>query len=309
MVIAHLVHVFTSVRWFKNSGYVIVVATGMIYALYTCTTSIACSPKPDDDLDSYVEGFRKTTCSGAGGANMIVGILMALFNSLADFYLLVATFLLSPSMNVTVKERRVIYLMHFVGVVASVCSILGLVYRIKAYQHVDLTGYQIPIIVSLILEVSISLLIPCMTSFYQIYRHYTYVELNERTTIGTPSTTRYNSTLSYYKSPSRTQTSTPVPDPKTSWRKTHLSVEELPFRKASADFYRKSPLTFQDARGRDSRMKRLPPTPLPMASRNNSVTGEVEGSSKRPKTPKSPKTPKTPNSVRSMRLPILFERR
>ncbi|KAL1610567.1 hypothetical protein SLS60_002236 [Paraconiothyrium brasiliense] len=289
MIIAHLLHVFASVRWFKNTGYIIIVVTGMIYALYTCTTSIACSPKPEDDLNSYVNGFAARTCSGPGAANMVIGILMALFNSFADFYLLVATFVLSPSMKVTDKERRVIYLMHTVGVI-----ILGLVYRIKAYQHVDLTGYQIPIIVAF---------------FYQIYRHYTYVELNERTTIGTPSTTRYNSTLSYYKSPSRTQTSTPVPDPKTSWRKTHMSVEELPFRKTSVDFYRKSPLTFQGAR--DSRMKRLPPTPLPMASRNNSVAEDVEGGAKRPKTPKSPKTPKTPktpNSVRSMRLPILFER-
>jgi hypothetical protein len=117
MVIAHLAHVFTSVRWFKNTGYIIVVATGMVYALYTCTTSIACSPRPDDDLDSYINGFRQRTCSGAGGANMAVGIFMALINSLADFYLLIATFFLSPSMNVTVKERRVIYLMHFVGLV------------------------------------------------------------------------------------------------------------------------------------------------------------------------------------------------
>ena len=117
MVVAHLIHVFKSVRWFKNTGYIIVVATGLIYGLYTCTTSIACSPKPDDELESYINGFRQRTCSGAQGANMAVGILMALVNSLADFYLVIATFVLSPSMNVTVKERRVIWLMHFVGVV------------------------------------------------------------------------------------------------------------------------------------------------------------------------------------------------
>lgn len=117
MVIAHLIRVFTSVRWFKNTGYIIVVATGLIYGLYTCTTSIACAPKPVDDLESYINGFRQRTCSGTEGANMAVGILMALVNSLADFYLAIATFVLSPSMNVTVKERRIIWLMHFVGVV------------------------------------------------------------------------------------------------------------------------------------------------------------------------------------------------
>ncbi|KAJ4298954.1 hypothetical protein N0V90_004197 [Kalmusia sp. IMI 367209] len=249
---------------------------------------------------------------------MAVGIFMALINGLTDFYLVIATFVLSPSMNVTVKERRVIYLMHFIGIVASVCSILGLVYRIKAYRDVDFTGFQIPInlalyvyahavgpgianVVNSILEVAISLMVPCMSSFYAIYRHYTYIELNERTTIGTPSS-RYNSTLSHYKSPAPT----PVPEPKKSWRKTHMSVEELPFRKASVDYYRRSPLAFHDSR--DSRMKALPPTPLPLASRNNSVAEGMSQAPKTPKSPKTPKTPKTPNSVRSMRLPILFER-
>lgn len=115
MVIAHLIHVFKSTRWFKNTGYIIIVATGMVYALYTCVVSIACSPSPDSDLESYIKGFRQRACSGPGGANMAVGILMALVNSFADFYLLVATFVLSPFMNVTIKERRIIYLMHVIG--------------------------------------------------------------------------------------------------------------------------------------------------------------------------------------------------
>ena len=168
-------------------------------------------------------------------------------------------------------------------------------------------------------------MIPCMSSFYAIYRHYTYIELNERTTIGTPST-RYNSTLSFNKTPSRqpskhpsqhpsriasqnpSHAHIPIPEePKKIWRKTHMSVEELPFRKASVEFYRKSPLAFRDSR--DSRMKALPPTPLPLASRKNSAAEGMSNAPKTPKSPKTPKTPKTPNSIRSMRLPILFERR
>ena len=46
---------------------------------------------------------------------MAVGTVMAVANALADFYLVIATFMLSPSLNVTVKERRIIYLMHFVA--------------------------------------------------------------------------------------------------------------------------------------------------------------------------------------------------
>ena len=116
MVIVHLSHVFKSVRWFKNSGYIIIPITGLMYALYTCTVSIACAPKPDSDADSYINGFRQKACSISGGPNMTVGIVMALTNALVDFYLLIATFWLSPSMNVTVKERRIIYLMHLIGI-------------------------------------------------------------------------------------------------------------------------------------------------------------------------------------------------
>lgn len=47
---------------------------------------------------------------------MAVGIIMALINALADLYLVIATFMISPSLRVTIKERRVIYLIHFVGI-------------------------------------------------------------------------------------------------------------------------------------------------------------------------------------------------
>src|SRR5262245_19221649 len=125
-------------------------------------------------------------------------------------------------------------------------------------------------------------MIPCMPSLFTIWHHYTYVDINEKTTIGSPST-RFTSALSYYK----TSTPTPPPQVKKSWRKTHMSIEELPFRKASSEFYRDRVIS-----PRDSRMKALPSTPLPFNV---------------PMSPKTPKTPKTPNSVRSMQLPILLE--
>jgi len=116
MVFTHLMHAFASARWFKHSGYIGIISTGLVYGLYTCTVSISCAPTPDSDVDSYINGFRQRACSAPEGANMLVGIIMAVFNSLTDVFLLVTSFLLSPSMNVTVKERQVIYAMHFFGV-------------------------------------------------------------------------------------------------------------------------------------------------------------------------------------------------
>lgn len=149
-------------------------------------------------------------------------------------------------------------------------------------------------------------MIPCMSSFHAIHHHYTYIDLNERVTIGT-STPRYNSAFSGHETPGQfsqypSHTPSPLPEaPKKIWRKTHMSVEELPFRKASIEFYRRSPLALRDSK--DSRMKALPPTPLPLASRNNSVANEASHD------PRISKAPKTPNSIKSMRFTILFEGR
>jgi hypothetical protein len=126
-------------------------------------------------------------------------------------------------------------------------------------------------------------MIPCMPSIYTIWAHYTYIDINEKGTIGSPST-GFNSTLSYHdKAPSKFSSPTPPPDAKIAWRKTHMSVEELPYRRPSLEFYRGSVLT-----PRDSRMKALPTTPLPFYA---------------------PMSPKTPISARSMQLPIILETR
>jgi hypothetical protein len=124
-----------------------------------------------------------------------------------------------------------------------------------------------------------------MPSIYTIWAHYTYIDINEKGTIGSPST-GYHSTMSYYqKPPSRRPTPMPTPpvDVKKSWRKTHMSVEELPFRRPSAELYRGSVLTAQD-----TRMKALPTTPLPTYG-------------------PGPLSPKTPASAYSMQLPVILE--
>jgi hypothetical protein len=126
-------------------------------------------------------------------------------------------------------------------------------------------------------------MIPCMPSIYTIWAHYTYVDINEKGTIGSPST-GFQSTLFYYQKPSSNKSSpAALAEAKLAWRKTHMSVEELPFRRPSVEFYRGSVLT-----PRDSRMKALPTTPLPFYG---------------------PMSPRTPTSAYSMQLPIILETR
>ncbi|KAF2680774.1 hypothetical protein K458DRAFT_372755 [Lentithecium fluviatile CBS 122367] len=280
-----LLRIFRDVRWFRTSAYFSIIATGLVYSGYTITVTMACAPRPGADKESYIAGFRRDSCSSSSGINMIVSLIAGLVNSLTDLYLVAAALILNSTLHVTAREMRGVYLIHLSGSIACVCGFLGVVYRIKSWQDADITGYQIPLNVAIIIEIALSLMIPCMPSIYTIWAHYTYIDINERgTIIGSPST-GFDSTLSYYKkSPSKHSSPTLPPEATFAWRKKHTSIEELPFRKPSAEFYRGSTLT-----ERDSRMKALPTTPLPFYS------------------PMSPKTPKTPNSVRSMQLPIILE--
>ena len=111
-----LIHVFGSARWFKNSAYIGIVATGLVFSLYTCTVTMACAPRPGSDVESYISGFRRDACSSPKGLNMIVSVIASIVNGLTDLFLLTAAILLNSSLNLPVKEMRGIYLMHLSGV-------------------------------------------------------------------------------------------------------------------------------------------------------------------------------------------------
>ncbi|KAF1953700.1 hypothetical protein CC80DRAFT_595600 [Byssothecium circinans] len=275
-IFGFLIRIFKPTRWFKNSAYVGIIATGVVFSLYTCAVSLACAPKPDYDVGSYINGFRREACSSSNGANTVVSLITGIFDSLTNVYLLTAALILQSSLNVTVKEARSIYLLLFSGTLTCASGFMGVVCRFKSWKNADITGYQTVLTVAIIIEVTLSLLIPAMPSFYDIWKFYTHIEIVEQATIGAPSSRLVPSTLSFY--PSGTSTPTISGEYRKTWRKTHMSIEELPYRKPSSEFYRSSPLG-----PRDSRMKALPATPFP--------------------------APKTPNSVKSMRLPILLESR
>jgi hypothetical protein len=126
-----------------------------------------------------------------------------------------------------------------------------------------------------IIEAATSLIIPCIPSVWEVYRHFTVPDIDDTTTIATPTMKLLSSI------------SSPQIESRATWRKTH-DIEDLPFRKGSAEY----------GRPRDSRMKALPTTPLPLPpSPLFANRGTV---------PSDPITPKTPASFRSMSLPIMF---
>jgi hypothetical protein len=81
------------------------------------------------------------------------------------------------------------------------------------------------------------------------------------------------------------------------WRRTHPhpDIEDLPFRKPSAEF----PAHQHHRPGRDSRMKALPTTPLPLPASPLFKKGEDVVASETV-------MPETPKSWRSMSLPIMM---
>ncbi|CAI6331872.1 unnamed protein product [Periconia digitata] len=284
-----VIRIFDAPRWFRHSSYVGIILTGLIFSQYTVTVVLACGPKPDDDLKSYINGFRTQACSAQSGVHMITGITTSLFNCITDLYLLSAAIYLRKTLRESTRQMKSTYLLYLGGFLAFVCSFISMVFRIKSWQDSDITGYQVPIDFTVILEVVLCLILPAMPSTFEIWKFYTHVEIVERSTIGTPSTMWLTSRTNLSTLPS---TPSPSHEGRGGWRKTHLSIEELPFRKPSVDYYRNSPLKPLDM----TRMKALPATPLPAPKTPTA-----------PKTPRTPKTPKTPNSVKSMQLPILLE--
>ncbi|KAF1999228.1 hypothetical protein P154DRAFT_232007 [Amniculicola lignicola CBS 123094] len=256
---------FGSVRWLKNCAYMGIVVTGLFFSMYTIVVTSACGPRPGTDKQSYIDGVNRKQCSASDGANAIVSILTSIVNFSSDLYLLVIPLPAIYRLSLAPKQKIGVWIIMLSGSLICLCSMLGIVYRVKAWQSTDLTGTQIPIYVLFMLELALSLMIPCMPSVATVYRHLTRLDINDTTTIGTPNK-ELLSTLSSPQSVSRA-----------TWRKTHLSIEEMPYRQASKK-YRQNPR-------HDARMKALPCTPLPLGMHS---------------------APQTPTSFRSMRLPIMF---
>ncbi|PVI00983.1 hypothetical protein DM02DRAFT_654884 [Periconia macrospinosa] len=274
VIFTFITRIFNAPRWYKNSTYVGTILTGLLFSQYTCTVVLACGPKPEDDVKSYINGFRTKACSSPDGVHMVTGITTGIFNCLTNLYLLSAAIVLRNALKESTRNSKSTYAIYASGLFVFICSFVTMIYKIKSWQDSDITGYQVVLDFTIILEVVLSLLIPAMPSIYEIWKFYTHVEIIERTTIGTPNTIWLTSRSNLSTGPS-----TPAPSHDArSWRKTHLSIEELPYRRPSFEYYRSSTLKPLDTR----RMKALPATPLPAL--------------------------KTPNSVKSMRLPILLER-
>ncbi|KAF2641012.1 hypothetical protein P280DRAFT_299953 [Massarina eburnea CBS 473.64] len=142
-IFGFLIRIFKPTRWFKNSAYVGIIATGLVFSAYTCTVSLACAPRPDYNVESYINGYRRDACSSPNGAYTVVSMITGIFDCLTNIYLLTAALVLNSSLNVTAKEARIAYLIHFIGTLACACGFAGVVFRIKSWQDSDITGYQI----------------------------------------------------------------------------------------------------------------------------------------------------------------------
>lgn len=95
--------------------YIGIIFSGIVFSQYTIAVVLACAPKPDDNLESYVNGFRSKACSSPNGAHMITGILTSVFNCLTDIYLLAAAIFMRKSLKDSVRQLKVIYVLYFCG--------------------------------------------------------------------------------------------------------------------------------------------------------------------------------------------------
>ncbi|KAF2790341.1 hypothetical protein K505DRAFT_81205 [Melanomma pulvis-pyrius CBS 109.77] len=272
---------FGSVRWVKNCVYIGIIVLGLVFSGYTIIVTMSCGPLPGSDTVSYLNGVNRMQCSSPEGVTAVFSIITGTFNGIGDLYLIVISMPLVSSLRLSTKQMYGVYLIQLCGALVCLCSLMGVYYRYKSWQSTDLTGGQIPLYVVLALEMAIGLMIPCMPSFATIWRYYTDPNINDTGNLTTPNM-RGVSSLSFSSPLILSQ-----PESRATWRKTHLSIEEIPYRKTSSEYNQYSirtplPVHIQ-------RMKALPSTPLPY-----------------PYTKSAPQSPTTPKSCRSMQLPIMF---
>ncbi|KAF2649783.1 hypothetical protein K491DRAFT_721365 [Lophiostoma macrostomum CBS 122681] len=261
---------FGSVRWAKNCAWVGIIATGLVFSAYPIVVTMTCGPRAGSDVESYIDGLDHVQCTSSSGANAISSDVTSILNAASNLYLLLIVYPLVPTLTLTRNEMRGVYGIYSTGAFVFICSLLGVYFRIRSWLSVDITGNQVPVYAIVIVETTLTLIIPCIPSLWSVYRFLTVPDIDDTTTLATPNMKLLSSVGS------------PVGDQRSTWRKTHMDIEEIPYKRTSSQY----------TNPQDLRMKALPVTPLPFA----------------PTVPPSPKTasPLSPSSSRSMSLPIMF---
>jgi hypothetical protein len=108
--------VFSSVRWLKNCVWTGIIITGLIFATNTIVVTMACSPRPGTDLQSYLNGINRQECSGPSGLNAIVSAFTSVTNAISNVYLLLISYPLVCTLPLPRREVRGAYLMLSIGV-------------------------------------------------------------------------------------------------------------------------------------------------------------------------------------------------
>jgi len=110
-----LLRIFRSTRWFRISAIVLIIFTGLVYSFSTITVTMACAPRPGTDTASYINGYRRDSCSSSNGIHMVVSLIAGLINGFTDLYLVAAALILNSALHVTAREMRGVYLIHLSG--------------------------------------------------------------------------------------------------------------------------------------------------------------------------------------------------
>jgi hypothetical protein len=76
---------------------------------------MACAPRPGTNTESYINGYKRDSCSSSSGINMVVSLIAGLANGLTDLYLVAAALILNSTLHVTAREMRGVYLIHLSG--------------------------------------------------------------------------------------------------------------------------------------------------------------------------------------------------
>ncbi|MCJ1466364.1 hypothetical protein MMC07_004983 [Pseudocyphellaria aurata] len=161
-----LLQIFNGLRWMRYFVYFGVTLTGLFYLSVSIVLIVLCAPRDGQSQTSYPLALASRRCEPSKAISYSVGI----FNVVTDFYLLILPLPAVWSLQLPIRKKIGVSAIFLTGLVACICSIVGVVYRAPVSLNSDYTWTVIPLWIVITLEMTAGVIIPCMPMVAVVYR-------------------------------------------------------------------------------------------------------------------------------------------
>ncbi|KAG8534296.1 uncharacterized protein KY384_001140 [Bacidia gigantensis] len=134
-------NLFGLIKWLRYNAYVFISITGIVYCITAVLFVVFCGPEDGYSRLSYLKGATSPKCNQAHG----LVYAQAIVNILSDLYLFILPLPVVCSLQMPCKKKLEVAAMFSTGLSACIASVLGLAYRILAFQSADTEWTTVPV--------------------------------------------------------------------------------------------------------------------------------------------------------------------